>query len=56
MPELLYATGLRASELVQLRVTDLDLTVGVLTAFGKGIEHEENGRGVFLQVLRLSLH
>ncbi|MEM7243860.1 MAG: site-specific tyrosine recombinase XerD [Acidobacteriota bacterium] len=36
MLELLYATGLRASELVQLRVTDLDLTVGVLTAFGKG--------------------
>lgn len=36
MLELLYATGLRASELVQLRVPDLDLTVGVLTAFGKG--------------------
>jgi integrase/recombinase XerD len=36
MLELLYATGLRASELVQLRVTDLDLSVGVLTAFGKG--------------------
>ena len=36
MLELLYATGLRASELVQLRVTDVDLSVGVLTAFGKG--------------------
>jgi len=36
MLELLYATGLRASELVQLRVTDIDLSVGVLTAFGKG--------------------
>ena len=36
MLELLYATGLRASELVQLRVTDLDLALGVLTAFGKG--------------------
>ena len=36
MLELLYATGLRASELVTLRVTDLDLGLGVLTAFGKG--------------------
>ena len=36
MLELLYATGLRASELVQLRVTDVDLALGVLTAFGKG--------------------
>ena len=26
----------RETELVQLRVTDLDLSVGVLTAFGKG--------------------
>jgi integrase/recombinase XerD len=36
MLELLYATGLRASELVTLRVTDVDLSLGVLTAFGKG--------------------
>ena len=36
MLELLYATGLRASELVTLRVTDVDLGLGVLTAFGKG--------------------
>ena len=36
MLELLYATGLRASELVTLRVSDLDLSLGVLTAFGKG--------------------
>jgi integrase/recombinase XerD len=34
--EVLYATGLRASELLRLRPADLDLHVGVLTAFGKG--------------------
>jgi integrase/recombinase XerD len=34
--EVLYATGLRVSELLRLRGEDLDLEVGVLTAFGKG--------------------
>jgi integrase/recombinase XerD len=32
----LYASGLRVSELVQLRVRDVDLRAGVLSAFGKG--------------------
>lgn len=36
MFELLYATGLRVSELVGLKVSDLQLDVGYLTAFGKG--------------------
>ena len=36
MLELLYATGLRASELVTLRLSDIDLGLGVLTAYGKG--------------------
>ena len=36
MLELLYATGLRASELVQLKSGDVDLGLGVLTAYGKG--------------------
>jgi integrase/recombinase XerD len=35
MLEVLYATGLRVSELVQLRVMDLQLEVGYLSAFGK---------------------
>ncbi len=35
MFEALYATGLRVSELVGLRVGDLQLDVGYLTAFGK---------------------
>src|SRR5690606_32349070 len=36
MLEVLYATGLRISELVGLRLADLDLESGLLRAFGKG--------------------
>ncbi len=35
MLEIIYATGLRVSELVTLRLTDLQMDVGYLTAFGK---------------------
>jgi integrase/recombinase XerD len=34
--EVLYATGLRVSELIGLKAADVDLAVGVVTAFGKG--------------------
>jgi integrase/recombinase XerD len=34
--EVFYATGLRVSELIGLRAVDLDLQIGLLTAFGKG--------------------
>ncbi|MCA9562123.1 MAG: tyrosine recombinase, partial [Myxococcales bacterium] len=36
MLELLYATGLRVSELVGLRMRNLDLSVGLLRTMGKG--------------------
>jgi integrase/recombinase XerD len=36
MLELMYGCGLRVSEAVGLDVTDVDLTVGILTARGKG--------------------
>ena len=36
MLEVLYATGLRVSELVALRLTDINLEVGFLTTMGKG--------------------
>jgi integrase/recombinase XerD len=36
MFELLYAAGLRVSELVSLKIPDLDLEAGALSCFGKG--------------------
>lgn len=36
MLELLYATGLRVSELVNLRIADFDLNMGILRCLGKG--------------------
>lgn len=36
MLDLLYATGLRASELISLRIADLDCSAGTLRVIGKG--------------------
>ena len=36
MLETFYATGVRVSELVGLRIRDLDLELGIIKAFGKG--------------------
>ena len=38
MPELLYATGIRVSELIELDIDDLNLPGGVLKCFSKGRE------------------
>ena len=38
MLEVLYATGMRVSELVGLRLGDLKLDIGCLNAFGKGLK------------------
>ncbi len=52
MVELLYATGLRVSELVSLRTRDLNLEVGYLTCIGKGRKERlvPLGRKASLQV------
>jgi len=36
MMEILYAAGLRVSELVSLKVADVDFNAGIITCFGKG--------------------
>ena len=34
--EILYATGMRASEIIRLRINDVDTEIGTLRCFGKG--------------------
>ena len=34
--EILYATGMRASEIIRIRVSDVDAEIGTLRCFGKG--------------------
>ena len=36
MLELLYATGMRVSEIIQLEVEDVNLMMGFVRVFGKG--------------------
>ena len=56
MLELLYATGLRVSELVELKVRDVNLTAGYLLALGKGSKERlvpmgDAARGVVTEYL-----
>ncbi len=63
MLEVLYATGMRVSELVSLRLVDLKLDIGCLNAFGKGSKQRLIPLGElaielikdYLQVSRLQL-
>lgn len=53
MLETLYATGMRVSELVGLRLVDLKLDIGCLNAFGKGSKQRLIPLGeVALEILR----
>lgn len=54
MLELLYATGLRVSELIGLKLSDIDMDKGVLTCFGKGSKHRRVpiGRSALEYLLR----
>lgn len=55
--ELLYATGMRVSELVGLRLGDLKLDIGCVNAFGKGGKQRLIPVGeVALEILRDYLH
>jgi integrase/recombinase XerD len=50
MLQLLYATGVRVSELIRLRISDLDRTEGVIRVIGKGNKQR------FIPVGREALH
>src|SRR4029453_9895369 len=41
MLEVLYASGLRVSELTNLKLSDIDLDKGVISCFGKGSKHRK---------------
>ena len=64
MLELLYATGLRASEMASLKINDLNIDIGYLRCFGKGRKERviPVGRTAvaaaveYLQKLRPALH
>lgn len=57
MLEVIYATGMRVSELINLQLGDLKLDVGCLNAFGKGSKQRLIPLGeVALEILRKYLH
>lgn len=38
--EVMYATGLRVSELIEIKLGDLHLSIGLLQTIGKGTKNE----------------
>ena len=42
MIEMLYATGMRISELVDLKITNIDLNRSVVKVMGKGFKRKIN--------------
>lgn len=57
MLEVVYATGMRVSELINLNLSDLKLDIGCLNAFGKGSKQRLIPLGeVALEILNKYLH
>jgi len=53
--EFLYATGLRISELVNLKLTDINFREGMLRVLGKGkkeriVPFNDHARAIFIEV------
>ena len=55
MLEVLYATGIRVSELVELRLNDVNFELGYIIAYGKGSKERKNKLREYLDTSRPKL-